>query len=46
MPWRRVPAATYTLTSATPRYTARRDTGLNAAQPRTVPSRTATKREC
>jgi hypothetical protein len=38
-------AATYTLTSATPRYTCRFDTGLSAAQPAIAPPDFATNRD-
>jgi len=34
--------STYTLTSATPAYTQRDETGVNAAQPKTLSSNTAT----
>src|SRR5688572_7154989 len=38
-------AATYTLTSATPAYTQRLETGLSAAHPITRPSSSATSRQ-
>ncbi len=40
----RASAPTYTLTSATPAYTHRPDTGVSAAQETTAPSRSATRR--